>query len=215
MLSLENLKKQAKRYQRWHRQGRHVVAAQIRADLPRFAQLSDAEIMAMPFKLAHAQEIVARQSGFATWRALKESLTEMTNAQKPAAYPAQPIITSAEPQVFVTDMPRALAFYTGKLGFKVGFTYGEPAFYAQVVRDGAMINLRHVDQPALDHSAGEALLSAAMSVSNAKLLFQEFESRGVAFRQTLTREPWHAPGHGNFCVADPDGNLLLFGGRTD
>ncbi len=29
------------------------------------------------------------------------------------------------------------------------------------------------------------------------------------------REPWHGQGQGSFVVEDPDGNLLLFGGRTD
>jgi catechol 2,3-dioxygenase-like lactoylglutathione lyase family enzyme len=132
-----------------------------------------------------------------------------------ARYPARPVILTAEPQVFVTDMSRALAFYTAKLGFTVGFTYGEPPFYAQVVRDGAMMNLRHVDRSAIDRSAGEDLLSAAITVSQAKLLFMEFEAKGVTFRQTLAREPWHGQGQGAFIVEDPDANLLLFGGRTD
>ncbi|HWA61414.1 MAG TPA: GNAT family N-acetyltransferase [Caulobacteraceae bacterium] len=125
------------------------------------------------------------------------------------------VLTTIEPQVFVTDMPRALAFYAETLGFSVGFTWGEPPFYAQVVRDGAMMNLRHVDRPALDRSAGADLLSAAIGVSNARLLFQEFLARGATFHQPLTREPWHGQGQGAFIVEDPDGNLLLFGGRTD
>ena len=52
---------------------------------------------------------------------------------------------TAEPQLFVTDMTRSLAFFTGSLGFDVVFTYGGPPFYAQVRRDGACLNLRHVD----------------------------------------------------------------------
>lgn len=54
-------------------------------------------------------------------------------------YPARPVLWTVEPQVFVTDLPRALAFYTQKLGFTVGYVYGDPPFYAQVVRDGAMM----------------------------------------------------------------------------
>ena len=49
-------------------------------------------------------------------------------------------------QVFVQDMPRALAWYRDVLGFTIGFAYGEPAFYAQVNRDGAAFNLRHTDE---------------------------------------------------------------------
>jgi catechol 2,3-dioxygenase-like lactoylglutathione lyase family enzyme len=214
MPNLENLKKQAKQYLRWHRQGRYPVAAQIRAALPRFADLSDDAIMAQPFRLADAQALVARQSGFETWQALKEGLQSVPTATAAVSYPSRPVILTVEPQLFVTDMPRALAFYEAMLGFNVGFVYGEPPFYAQVVRDGAMLNLRHVDRQAIDRS-GEDLLSASMTVSNAKQLFLEYEARAVPFRQTLSREPWHGQGQGAFIVEDPDGNLLLFGGRTD
>lgn len=42
-----------------------------------------------------------------------------------------------------------------------------------------------------------------------KLLFLEFQSAGVVFRQKLKKQPWGAR---NFIVKDPDGNLLLFAG---
>jgi catechol 2,3-dioxygenase-like lactoylglutathione lyase family enzyme len=215
MPHIENLKKQAKQYLRWHREGHYPVAAQIRAALAKYAHLTDREIMARPFRLADAQAVVAQQSGFETWQALKEGLQTMTTDAVAARYPARPVLWTAEPQLFVTDMPRALRFYSEKLGFNVGFIYGEPPFYAQVVRDGAMMNLRHVDRPVIDRSADEDLLSAAMTTSHAKQLFLEYQARGVEFRQTLTREPWHGQGQGSFIVEDPDGNLLVFGGRTD
>ncbi|MEA2258933.1 MAG: hypothetical protein QOJ51_1758, partial [Acidobacteriaceae bacterium] len=41
MPNLENLKKQAKLYLRWHRDRYYPVAAQIRAVLPRFHHLTD------------------------------------------------------------------------------------------------------------------------------------------------------------------------------
>lgn len=44
-------------------------------------------------------------------------------------------------------MAISLAFYEEKLGFRRVFTSGEPAFYAQVARDGAKLNLRRVDGP--------------------------------------------------------------------
>lgn len=213
MPNLENLKKQAKRYVRWRREGKHTVAAVIRETLPRFAGMSDAAIMAQPFRLADAQELVARQNGYPTWQALIKGSEAMSSTPQP--YPSRPILTNVEPQIFVADMARALDFYREKLGFKVGFTYGEPPFYAQVVRDAAMANLRWVKEPVLDRSRERDLLSAAFSVSHAKLLFQELQEAGVSFHQSLTREPWHSAGHGSFIVADPDGNLLLFGGRTD
>ncbi|MGD0506846.1 MAG: VOC family protein, partial [Terriglobales bacterium] len=45
-----------------------------------------------------------------------------------------------------------------------------------------------------------------------KLLFLEFQSAGVAFHQTLKKQPWGAK---NFVVKDPDGNLLLFAGPAN
>lgn len=121
---------------------------------------------------------------------------------------------SVEPQLFVTDMARALAFY-GRLGFAAAFVHGEPPFYAQVARDGVKLNLRHVDEPVIDRSAEDDLLSASITVDHAGRLFAAYQAQGVSFRQTLASEAWHAPGEGAFIVADPDGNLLLFAGATD
>jgi catechol 2,3-dioxygenase-like lactoylglutathione lyase family enzyme len=132
-----------------------------------------------------------------------------------AEYPSQPVLLNIEPSLFVADLQRSLAFFTDKLGFKIGLTYGEPPFFAQVARDGAPMNLRQVSGPVIDRSRGEDLLSASISVSNARLLFLEFQAREVTFHQSLQRAPWHGQGQGAFIVADPDGNLLHFGGRTD
>jgi hypothetical protein len=131
-----------------------------------------------------------------------------------AAVPDGPVLQTVEPQLFVTDMVKSLAYFIEKLGFSIGFEYGTPTFYAQVVRDGVKLNLRHVDRPALDHSVAPDLLSAAIGVSNARLLSDEFQARGATIHQRLTREPWHAEGQGAFIVRDPDDNLILFGGRT-
>jgi hypothetical protein len=49
MSNLENLRKQAKQYLRWHREQYYPVAAIIREHVPRFCQLSDQEILAAPF----------------------------------------------------------------------------------------------------------------------------------------------------------------------
>ena len=67
MPNLENLRKQAKQFVRWHREGHYPVAAQIRAGLPRFHGLSDREVLQGDFKLSDAQELVARQAGFESW----------------------------------------------------------------------------------------------------------------------------------------------------
>ena len=80
MPSLENLRKQAKLILRWHRDRYYPVAAQIRAVLPRFRDLSDADILAHAFKLSDAQEMVARQAGFDGWQALTAGIATMPQA---------------------------------------------------------------------------------------------------------------------------------------
>ena len=50
--NLENLKKQAKQYLRWHRERYYPVAVRIRAALPRFRHLSDEQVLDANFKLA-------------------------------------------------------------------------------------------------------------------------------------------------------------------
>jgi catechol 2,3-dioxygenase-like lactoylglutathione lyase family enzyme len=217
MPSLENLKKQAKLVLRWHRTRYYPVAAQIRAVLPRFAGLSDAEVLAAEFKLSDAQEFVARQAGYASWTALKQGVEAMPEQAQPTTQATRPVLSSIAAQLFVTDIKASCDFFVEKLGFVVAFVYGEPPFYAQVRRDRARINLRHVDRPVIDPVLRdrESLLSADIAVDTAdeiKQLFLDCQYAGVDFFQTLRHEPWGAR---NFIVRDPDGNLILFAGPAE
>jgi hypothetical protein len=72
MPNLENLKKQAKQYLRWHRERYYPVAAEIRAALPRFQHLNDRQVLEASFRLSDAQELVARQIGFEGWQASRQ-----------------------------------------------------------------------------------------------------------------------------------------------
>jgi predicted lactoylglutathione lyase len=215
MPNLENLKKQAKLILRWHRERHYPVAAQIRQHLPRFLNTPDSEILAAGFKLSDAQEMVARQQGFDSWQALKAGLSATPPKEKSS--PSKATIVSAEPQLFVTDITRSCEFFYEKLGFSPAFSYGKPLYYAQVSRDAARLNLRSVEQTAIESTLRdrEELLSVSMTVATAdeiKLLFLEFQSAGVAFHQKLKKQPWGAR---NFVVKDPDGNLLLFAGPAN
>ena len=212
MSNLENLKKQAKQYLRWHRERYYPVAAEIRAGLPRFRQLSDAQILEANFKLADAQELVARQRGFAGWQALKSGADAMTDEPRQAT--PRPILNSIEAQLFVANIKSSCDFYTNKLGFAVEFIYGDPPFYGQVIRDNARLALRLVLEPVFigDVRKRENLLSASISVATAneiKQLFLSYQAAGVSFHQALKKEPWGAR---TFIVSDPDENLILFAG---
>lgn len=144
-------------------------------------------------------------------------MPDLENLRKQARpAPAKPTILAAEPQLLVSDVERSCEFFSEKLGFSVVFSYGKPAHYAQVARDGARLNLRYVEGAALGRTRPdpEEVLSASMTVATAdeiKLLFLEIQSAGAAFHQTLKRQPWGAT---TFVVEDPDGNLLLFAGPS-
>jgi len=210
MLNLENLRKQAKLHLRWHRERYYPVADQIRSLLPRYRGLTDHEILASPFKLSDAYDLVARKAGFENWLALTKGLSSM-----PIANPSSSsAIIAAEPQLFISDMAVSLAFYEEKLGFRPVFTSGEPVFYAQVARDGAKLNLRRIAGPVFsEHFRAHEpdALSATLTLDDAKPLFLELQATGVTFHQTLRSEPWGAR---TFIVGDPDGNLILFAGPS-
>jgi uncharacterized glyoxalase superfamily protein PhnB len=215
MPNLENLKKQAKQYLRWHRQRYYPVAAEIRAALPRFRHLSDPQILEASFKLSDAQELVARQMGFDGWQALKSGADAMTDESRQTT--PRPILNSIEAQLFVANLKSSCDFYIDKLGFAVEFTYGDPPFYGQVRRDNARLNLRLICEPVFagDVRKREHLLSASITVATAneiKQLFLSYQAAGVSFHQALKKEPWGAR---TFVVIDPDGNLILFAGPAE
>ena len=212
MPNIGNLKKQAKQYLRWHRERYYPVAAQIRAALPRFRHIGDVQILESSFRLADAQELVARQMGFDGWQALKSGADAMTD--EPRQTRPRPILSSISAQLFVANIRISCDFYTNKLGFAVEFIYGDPPYYGQVIRDNARLALRLVFEPVFVGNVRrrEHLLSASITVDTAneiKQLFLSYQAAGVSIHQALKKEPWGAR---TFIVSDPDENLILFAG---
>ncbi len=139
----------------------------------------------------------------------------MTDTRKQANLPA--VLNSIEAQLYVASVRESSDFYTSKLGFAASFTYGDPPFYGQVVRDAAKLNLRLVCEPVFvgDIRKREGLLSASITVatsSELKQLFLNYQAAGVSFHQVLKSEPWGAR---TFVVSDPDENLILFAGPAE
>jgi catechol 2,3-dioxygenase-like lactoylglutathione lyase family enzyme len=214
MPNIENLRKQAKQYLRWHRERYHPVAADIRATLPHFSHLGDEDILRATFRLADAQELVARHAGFDGWQALISGAHAMKQSKQPAT---RPYLNSTEAQLYVADVEASCTFYASKLGFTIAFVYGDPPFYGQVHRDNARLNLRMVCEPVFagDIREREHLLSASITVATPaeiKKLFLEFQASDVRFSQALKKEPW---GTRTFIIIDPDGNLVLFAGPAE
>ncbi len=117
------------------------------------------------------------------------------------------MLKQAIPNVFVKDFEAALAYYTGPLGFRSLFVYGEIPFYAHIARDEAILAIRHVTKPVIDHNAGEALLSAFVEVSDVNILHESLVSAGARVWQAPRDEPW---GMRSVIVSDLDGNLICF-----
>jgi uncharacterized glyoxalase superfamily protein PhnB len=118
-------------------------------------------------------------------------------------------LKAATPIFFVSDVPRAAAFFRDQLGFQVDFLHGEPPFYGSVSRDEACLHLRLVHQTwfAERSASEESLILATFEVSDVKAIYAEFAGRGVAFVQPLAHQDW---GGTDFQVRDPDGNAFSF-----
>lgn len=207
--NIENLKKRAKTLVKQHRGKYYPVAARLRLALPRFADLTDKAILDEPFALSDAFEAIAHELGFASWALARKELRKMPSPPgKPTEQTQAPRLIVAYPQVLVSDVGRAAGFYVDKLGFSIIYLYGEPPFYGLVTRDGAGLNLRHVDAPDLYQVRDQAaVLAANIPVDGVKALFLEFQRRGVTFAQALKEQPW---GTTDFLVRDLDGNLICF-----
>lgn len=212
MSNLDNLKKQAKQILRWHGEREWTVAEIIRLHLERYRGLSDRQVLDRPFRLADAQELVARREGFESWKALLVGLNGKDAATKKRT--GTPRLKWAIPHIVVEDIKRATEWYGRVLGFKECWTYGEPPFFGQVARDGFKLALRCSDESLVDRrrSLQEDFLAADFGVDDVKALYLEYQSAGADFHQTLRTEPW---GQRSFIIKEPDGNLICFTGPGD
>lgn len=124
-----------------------------------------------------------------------------------------PDIEPAIPQLFVANLSASVRHYRSVLGFQLSYQYGQPAFYGEVRRGSARLNLRHVDTPVLDRvrAARDDLLAATIPVGDLRAMFVELQAAGATVHQAPRREAWGAE---TFIIADPDGNLLLFTQRA-
>jgi catechol 2,3-dioxygenase-like lactoylglutathione lyase family enzyme len=206
MSQLEAYRKQAKQLVRWHREGNYSIGGRIRG-LPRYQHLTDAEALKLRFPLSEAQEIIAREGGFASWAELKASMTEEPQAARKPGNRA--VIKTAIPVVFVSDVAQSSAFYRDKLHFSIDFLHGNPPFYAGISRDGVTLHLRFVHEPVIvqELREKESLLAAFILVENVKALFEEYIANGAPIVGTLQREPWGGPA---FTVRDLDDNWIYF-----
>lgn len=103
----------------------------------------------------------------------------------------------------VSDMPRALAFYTEVLGMTKTFENGTPTGFAILKRDAAELHLTL----SKTHQATDRNL-AHLLVADATRLHDHLVGHGVHILKGLRDADY---GLRNFVFADPDGNQIDVG----
>lgn len=101
----------------------------------------------------------------------------------------------------VRDYDEAIAFYTEKLGFRLGFTFGTPVTFAGVNLDKVQIFLQQGTP-----SAGSS--SVYFVVGDADELFDFHRRNGVEIVEGLDDRDY---GLRDYTVRDPSGYFLTFG----
>lgn len=116
-------------------------------------------------------------------------------------------IAHAAPQLLVSRLDDALAFYRERLGFGCDFVHED--FYASVSRGGAVIHLKCAPPLAAEraHRKAHEHLDAFLTVTGVRELHDEFVGRGAPITRPLEQRPW---GTLDFYVEDPDGYVLCF-----
>lgn len=117
------------------------------------------------------------------------------------------------PFFIVSNVKTSVAFYTDKLGFEVRFISPDnDPFFAIVGRENISIMLKAIApdiNPVPNHTRHKwARLDAYISVADPDVLFEEYQSRAVAFHQPIKDDD---DGLRGFEVADADGYILFFG----
>ena len=124
--------------------------------------------------------------------------------------------TTAFPIVYCDDLPRTLAFYRDRLGFRLTFAYpaeGEPGFAALQLGDGAELALADVADPEAVHLHGKAVrpvsghgFELCVYADDVDAAVAELRRAGVPVLAEPADQPW---GDRMAYVEDPEGNPVM------
>ena len=122
-------------------------------------------------------------------------------------------LTHIMPFFIIDSLPASVSFYVDKLGFEVQHIGpDDDPFWAIVGRDSISIMLKGItpDVKPVPNSTRHpwAAWDAYISAADPEMLYEEYESRGVTFRQPLKVNGDNLLG---FELADADGYALFFG----
>ena len=131
-----------------------------------------------------------------------------------AARAAGTRLGSAVPTFLVADVGGTVRWYQERLGFRVGGTApaAEPYAYASIHRDAAEIMLLSLDgyhKPDLRDRRPSGLWDAYIRTDGVEALYRQVEQEPF-IAMTLRQQSY---GDWEFEVRDPNGYLLVFGGR--
>ena len=113
-------------------------------------------------------------------------------------------INAAAAVFVVKDVAASIVHYRDVLGFRVEFTYGEPAFYAGIERGNLAIHLQSAGETKRER--GQGMVYAF--VDGVDALYQELRGKGA---RTLGEPKDYPYGMRDFDLEDLDGNRLSFG----
>jgi len=119
------------------------------------------------------------------------------------ATPQTPPIDCEEhfPTLVVNDVTAAVNFYTTKLGFKTGFTWGEPPTFAGVRLDRVEVHLAQ-------GTPGPKGYRVSFLVGDADELYAFHRANGVEVAAPIADREYFLR---DYAVRDLDGNILTFG----
>jgi len=107
------------------------------------------------------------------------------------------------PGLAVADLPAAIDFYVDKLGFTLGFTWGDPVTFAGVNLGHVQIFLAQGTPRPAGHPAAVSFL-----VDDVDALHERHRANGVAIAVAIDDRPY---GIRDYAVRDLDGYYLSFG----
>jgi predicted enzyme related to lactoylglutathione lyase len=116
-------------------------------------------------------------------------------------------VTSASPILQVTDLEKALNFYSEVLGFSREFVYGEPPYYAGVKMNEVILHLNASKENASRRGCGSVYLFC----DEVDGYYEKVREKGAQITSALETWPY---GMRDFQMKDLDGNLLCFGCST-
>ena len=117
-----------------------------------------------------------------------------------ADYPTN--VEMIDPILCVTDLDRAVAYYTDVLGF-------DPPVWR--TEDFTAVSLRGNGLYLAKNSQGQPGAWVWVGVGDVRALHALYASRGAMIRKPPTNYPWAL----EMQVEDPDGNVLRFGSDTE